>query len=313
MKNKISCKICGQKLDVINSNHLRKHEFNFKKYKTMFPNAEILSPKLRKTLREKSWSIQSLPKINEKRKIGIRNWMRNNPEKVKQRTEIQKGKPKHTLETRRKISLANKGKHSSIATEFKKGHKIPREWIESMRQKKIGIPSKKKGKTYFTMYGEEKAKEIINRQSKSHQNKKLSEAHKKSMSLAHKQKFLNDENFKKEFGKRFNRKPNKPEKQLIKLINENGFLFKYTGDYSFWVSNKNPDFINSEGKSQVIELLSTYWHKKRKNIHAHQTHEGTIKHYKKFGFSCLIIWDYELKRPEKVVQKIKEFTQNNQI
>lgn len=37
-----------------------------------------------------------------------------------------------------------------------------------------------------------------------------------------------------------------------------------------------------------------------------------MNHYKKAGFNCLIIWDYEVKKdPNAVLQKIKAFSESN--
>lgn len=196
--------------------------------------------------------------------------------------------------------IFKKGKRMSPNTEFKKGHNVPKEWIEKMRQRKKGIISNKYGKTYEVLYGDEKAKEIRNVLSQRHKNKKLSETHRSILSDVHKRKF-SDENFRRQWATRFHKKPGLLEEKLIQIINSNNLPFMYCGNYSFWVSNKNPDFINTQGKKLVIELMGEYWHKKRNNIRFHQTFDGTIEHYKKFGFNCLVIWDYELKQPEKVL------------
>lgn len=52
------------------------------------------------------------------------------------------------------------------------------------------------------------------------------------------------------------------------------------------IGNKIPDFININGKKEVIELFGCYWH-------SEDEVEKKIEHYKKYGFDCKIIWDYE--------------------
>ncbi|GAG86724.1 unnamed protein product, partial [marine sediment metagenome] len=61
-----------------------------------------------------------------------------------------------------------------------------------------------------------------------------------------------------------------------------------------------PDFINIDGKKQIIELFGTYWHNvfdiaKVTNI------------YKQYGFNTLVIWEDELSNENRVVAKIHQF------
>lgn len=78
--------------------------------------------------------------------------------------------------------------------------------------------------------------------------------------------------------------------------------FKYNGGYEcgITIGGFTPDFVNVNGKKQLIEAFGSHWHP-----------EGNdkIKHnrYAEYGYSSLIIWDYELKDEKAVVQKIIEF------
>ena len=98
----------------------------------------------------------------------------------------------------------------------------------------------------------------------------------------------------------FAKLPNKPEQILINFFAKCHLSFKYTGDGEVWLGNRNPDFINTNGKKQVIELLGTYWH---------PIFDGAdrIEHYKQYGFKTLIIWEDELKDMGKVLTKVKKF------
>jgi len=310
MKDKLVCEICKKELLIISPSHLRKHNLNILDYRKMFPNAEISSIKI---WLGKELSRDHKQKISEANKISTKKlWQNNEYRKI----HIEATKQSHnTLEFRNKMSDLKKGIHQSTQTEFTNGHKVPNEWIERMRQKKIGTPSKKKNKNYEELYGYERAQEIREKLAILHKNKKLSESHKKALSESHKRQFL-DEEFRKRWAIRFHKKPGPLEQKLIEIINSNNLPFKYTGNLSTWVGSaigvKNPDFTSSVGKKQVIELLGEYWHQKRPNIRFHQTAEGTKEHYKKAGFDCLIIWDYEInKDPQQVLQKIKAFSESN--
>jgi len=56
-------------------------------------------------------------------------------------------------------------------------------------------------------------------------------------------------------------RPNKPEIIILDLLNE---LYpnewKYTGDFSFMINGKNPDFTNVNGQKKVIEFFGEYFH-----------------------------------------------------
>ena len=95
--------------------------------------------------------------------------------------------------------------------------------------------------------------------------------------------------------------PNKPETILLNLLNE---LYpnewKYTGDFSFMINGKNPDFANCNGQKKCIELFGDYWHreqnpKDRKDI------------FKEFGYDTLVIWERELKNIPRLKRKISKF------
>jgi len=86
-----------------------------------------------------------------------------------------------------------------------------------------------------------------------------------------------------------NKKPNNCEIIILKLLDK---LYpnewKYTGDYSFWINGKNPDFTCTNGKKLLIEHFGTWWHKE-------DDPEERKKIFKKFGYETLVIWEKELK------------------
>jgi len=98
----------------------------------------------------------------------------------------------------------------------------------------------------------------------------------------------------------FGQSPNKSEQILIDLFSQNNLPFKFVGNGEVWLGNRNPDFINTNGKKQVIEFLGTHWHPLFDEARK-------VEHYKKYGFDCLIIWEDELANPDKVAIKTKRF------
>lgn len=123
----------------------------------------------------------------------------------------------------------------------------------------------------------------------------------KHLSDAHRKKVASPENVRKRM-LAMNIHPNKPEALLLELIQENHLPFKYVGNGEIIIERKCPDFININGKKQVIELYGDYWHKGEDS-------QARVNIFASYGFTTLIIWEHELKYPEKVITKLKEFMQ----
>lgn len=185
----------------------------------------------------------------------------------------------HSEDVKQKMSEAHKGKHSPN-TGFKKGH-IP--WS--------------KGLTFSEEYRE-----------------KLSQAHQgqvkaggysfpegNTINLGRKQSSELITKRIRAAMKAMNIKPNKPEQRLIALIETNRLPFKYVGDGEFILGGKCPDFLNTNGKKQLIELFGTYWHPIF-NV------AERAEHFRSYGFNTLVIWEDELGDEAKVLKKIKQFT-----
>jgi len=83
--------------------------------------------------------------------------------------------------------------------------------------------------------------------------------------------------------------PNFPETLFGFWLDENfPNEWKYNGDGSqkVIIGRKIPDFVNVDGKKGVIEIFGTYWHD--------ELEVGEkIEHYNRFGYNCLVLWDYE--------------------
>jgi G:T-mismatch repair DNA endonuclease (very short patch repair protein) len=105
---------------------------------------------------------------------------------------------------------------------------------------------------------------------------------------------------------KFNIKPNKPEKLLKRLFEKHYLPFTYTGGGDVWIGNHNPDFLNDNGKKQVIEFFGAYWH-------PHSDAAQWITHYKKYGFECLIIWEKEMSNMANVLEVVETYARNKAI
>ena len=104
------------------------------------------------------------------------------------------------------------------------------------------------------------------------------------------------------------RKPTFPERQLIEIIEQNKFPYKYVGDGSFIIAGLNPDFINIDGKKNIIEVFGRIWHETLlREKDWNRSELGRLMIYNSYGFKTLILWDDELKDKEAVVKKIRLF------
>jgi len=108
-------------------------------------------------------------------------------------------------------------------------------------------------------------------------------------------------------------KKSKPEKNIEEILLEvEGSFFKYTGDGSFWINRKNPDFTDVKNK-KVIEVFGDYYHsepfrKKYGDILSNEQHcINRINHFKESGYNCLILWEHETKKFEECKNKIIKF------
>lgn len=101
-------------------------------------------------------------------------------------------------------------------------------------------------------------------------------------------------------------KPNKAERRLLDIMLKNNLPFRFVGDGSLIIDGMNPDFVNTNTPTQLIELFGVYWHKVRKTPF-HKTELGRIAAYENLGYRCLIVWETELSDEEALVQKINRF------
>ena len=106
-------------------------------------------------------------------------------------------------------------------------------------------------------------------------------------------------------------RPTTPETQLIILIKSAGLPFKYTGNGQVVIGGLIPDFVNSDGHKEIIELYGCYWHrcplchpKSQPKIKPNEERKFT---YSKYGFRMLTIWEHELLHPDKVVERVKNW------
>lgn len=198
----------------------------------------------------------------------------------------------------------------------KKGFRFSEETKQKMSD------SHKGEKAYW--YGKKLSEEHKRKLSKSHKGNKPTEETRKKLSKIGKGRICSEETRRKiseaqkgrEFTKehreklRESRKHSKhgktaPEIRFEEICKKYNLPFKYVGDYSLWIGSKkgkklNPDFIETNGKKQIVEIMGRYWHspllnprvKESANLYYRQ------KHYRRYGWKSIFIWDTDLERKD---------------
>jgi len=247
----------------------------------------------------------------------------------------------HTEETKRKISRAMMGKHWNLSEETK------RKMSKAKSKAKFDMSEALKGKTYEERYGIERAVRIRRKLSKALKGRHLSkeqrekrrkprtEETKRKMSKAALQRWSNPKHKEKmsKLGKeRWQnlewrekqlkaihagraKSSTKPERRLRNGLNKMfPGEYKYIGDGKVWIAGKNPDFINVNGQKKIVELFGNFWHGEKYRLIAfgdnssNKEHEQQrIKHFAKYGYKTLIVWESELGNIPRLRKKLTKF------
>lgn len=95
-------------------------------------------------------------------------------------------------------------------------------------------------------------------------------------------------------------RPTEIEIQLQSILDKHfPNIYKYVGDFQATIGGRCPDFLNIDGRKEVIELFGSFWHK------VDQV-ELVVKHYRQYGYVCIVIWQEELKEEALVIKHIRE-------
>ena len=225
-------------------------------------------------------------------------------------------------ETKAKISLAIRGRHlteewkAKIRASDKKTWQDPKLRAQSSASRKGKHPTEEaranmsaaqKGKYYSE---ERKARmSIISKilwQDPEYRAKVValnkasqqSPEYKARVSAIHKAQWRDPE-FTEKMMKARRKKPNQAELRLQDILNRHyPSEWKFVGDGQVNLGGRFPDFININGKKELIELFGTYWHPL---FDVAQRKE----HYRQYGFRVAVIWEDELEDEGRLVKTLK--------
>lgn len=224
-----------------------------------------------------------------------------------------------SLEHRQALSITQKGRHHSPRTEFKQGEHLglesPFYGRHHSLQNRLYLSQLYRGKhhslsTEFTPervtapeFAERKIKALRNAMNRPEYKEKRrvisarlcqdptyiakirhSEEMRKYLSQLAKERIKDPECMRKILS---SRKPTDIEQAIIVLIGKYNLPYRYTGDGTFQVGGKYPDFVNVNGEKIAIDIFGDRWHNseeipERKAIFA------------KYGWELVIIWGHEI-------------------
>jgi len=262
----VICRICNNKFFQVTNTHLATHGLSPSEYKTIYHETSLLSDETRTSGKYHSWN-KGKTKVTDQRLAVIG-------------ANISRSKKGKAVP---KISLAKKGKCSGANNPFYK-HKFSEETLKRISRKG------KKHTGDLKRFGN---RGWVGRHHTLESRKLISQKQKGRIKT--REEWLKTVHSSQ-------REPNRSELRLLQIINTVCSQFKYNGDLSLGIviDGLVPDFVNIDGKKQLIELFGDYWHK--------PTEEEVKKlRYAKVGFDCLVIWDHELNDEKAVVAKIKKF------
>lgn len=185
---------------------------------------------------------------------------------------------------------------------WNKNKKMPKEFGEGISKRQIGkklsqkhkdaIKKSMKGKNPWVNFKnpEESKRKISDFQ----RGTKHSKEHKRNIGLASKKNWKNPEYREKVIRgalKGFFKRPTSLEKKFINFCEKYQLPFKYCGNGSLLIGYKNPDFFDVNGKKICIETASKFF---KSHSPPKEYETKRIKHFGKYGWKCLVIWDDEI-------------------
>lgn len=109
------------------------------------------------------------------------------------------------------------------------------------------------------------------------------------------------------------RKPNHQERKLEAILGKRfPGEWKFVGDGEVILGSLNPDFINCNGRKQIIELFGCWYHgcpihHPENKVKWQDTEIGKRTIYARYGFETLVIWEHELEGEKVILDRVDQF------
>lgn len=265
MRPKIECRLCGKSLRRICRLHLRTHGISYRDYRQQFPETPTYAADLLEIYRH-----EYLSEKERKKKFG-------SPGK------------KHPMYGRKRPDASERMRTNNPLWDPKAKAKLRAKLKEVMK----GEGNPFYGKTFSEEWRRRHSK-LMKEWHKRHENPM-----KGIPRPDFKARYGDREGFERKRFRAMGFKPTKPERELDRLLHQNGFDYIYVGDGKRIIGGLNPDFIHRRDK-RIIELFGNYWHEK-------QDEDRRISRFRNRGYDALIVWESELRDVNSPVERVREF------
>jgi hypothetical protein len=195
----------------------------------------------------------------------------------------------HSEETKRQISKSMEGKNKGKVT-WNNGKHLSEKTKEKMSKKKKGKNTGVQN-NFYGKHHTESTKNIIaskNRESMK-QRWQDPEYREKTINATLKAMF---------------KRPTSLEKQMLAIIEKHSLPYRYTGNGSFIIEGRCPDFVNVNGEKTCIEVRSKRMCKYWNNCTPEEYERQRKEHFAKYGWECIVIFDEDLQNEEAVISRI---------
>lgn len=92
-------------------------------------------------------------------------------------------------------------------------------------------------------------------------------------------------------------KPSGAERRFMEIIEKYNLPFTYVGDGKLIIDGLCPDFVNTNGRKELIEVFGTYWHQEWQE-------RERKRRFARYGFHTVVIWESELDDEQSLVNKL---------
>ena len=202
-----------------------------------------------------------------------------------------------------------------------KGKNIGPQTVEHIRKRSeshrgtkhgpMNVKTKNKIRETWTIERREKKKQELEKGEAKRINKYrkgLTELGRQSLKRRQTENWKNPEYQRKQQEAIHNKGPNGSESVILSILDKRySNEWKFTGDKSFWIDGKNPDFINVNGQKKLMEFFGWRHTEKSTGVSNEVHEEKRIAHFRKWGWKTLVIWQMELKNIKEVENKIRNF------
>jgi very-short-patch-repair endonuclease len=95
------------------------------------------------------------------------------------------------------------------------------------------------------------------------------------------------------------KRPTSLERRFMEVFKKHSLPIVYCGNGEIIIGGYNPDFYIN-GKKICIEVANRYFHNKQWEVRR-------IKHFNKYGWKCIVLWEEELSSEELLTLKLRKY------